>query len=297
MYTGHTPRFYENLRAWRLAQRMKAHLWAVVGFMLMLSFLGAAGARGQQAGESAPQAVAADAAGAAPSSPVTPSLGAPAGNGITGGPPDSAALAKDPRLAEFDPPDRQFVVTELGTSEAYCRNDPVARGLLDCDCFAKTVFNYRLTHANDRVNDTNSAAAPAPAPAPTPAPAETPTPAPASTPAAVQDTGNLETQMIGGSSAGPAPLTPLVNLAVSGEKLNCAGCVSDAKVVQWAAAEARASLASPLVEKPLPEAQVSAVASCVGQTFLASFHAKPYLGMEPSEYAAALKSCQTQSAR
>jgi len=238
-----------------------------IAFLCGLVFIPAACAQEQQT-QNPQQASGASAA---------PAQG-PGASAVTDGPPDSAALEKDPRLAQFNPPDRQFVVTELGTSEAYCRNNPVAGGLLDCDCFAKAVFEYRLTHANERINDTGGNPAPEAAAA-----------------APAQNGGNLETEPIGSGNE-VAPMLPLVSLAVSGDKLNCAECISDAKAAQWASSEAKKSLTSPMVEKPLPGAQVDAIAGCVGKSFAASFRAKPFLGMAQSQFDSALKSCELRPA-
>jgi hypothetical protein len=61
-------------------------------------------------------------------------------------------LAQDPRLAQLTPEYRQFVLSEVPSSKTYCQNNALISGLMDCTCFSKAVFDYRITHVNDVSN-------------------------------------------------------------------------------------------------------------------------------------------------
>jgi len=66
-----------------------------------------------------------------------------------------ATLEQDPNAARLSPIDRQFVISEAKKAKSYCAKDPELSQALDCNCFVRTVFNYRIAHASGPIQTTN----------------------------------------------------------------------------------------------------------------------------------------------
>jgi hypothetical protein len=66
-----------------------------------------------------------------------------------------ALLQQDPRGLNLSPLDRQFVLSEAPKAKSYCVKDPQLSQNLDCTCFVRTVFNYRIAHASGPIQTTN----------------------------------------------------------------------------------------------------------------------------------------------
>jgi hypothetical protein len=66
-----------------------------------------------------------------------------------------ATLQQDPRAARLSPLDRQFVLSEAPKAKSYCAKDTHLSQALDCNCFVRTVFNYRIAHAAGPIQTTN----------------------------------------------------------------------------------------------------------------------------------------------
>ncbi len=66
-----------------------------------------------------------------------------------------ATLQQDPRGLNLSPLDRQFVMSEVPKAKSYCAKDPELSQSLDCTCFIRTVFNYRIAHASGPIQQTN----------------------------------------------------------------------------------------------------------------------------------------------
>jgi hypothetical protein len=66
-----------------------------------------------------------------------------------------ATLQQDPRGLNLSPLDRQFVLSEVPKAKSYCAKDSELSQNLDCTCFVRTVFNYRIAHASGPIQQTN----------------------------------------------------------------------------------------------------------------------------------------------
>lgn len=80
---------------------------------------------------------------------------------------------------------------------------------------------------------------------------------------------------------------PLTNLMLG--PLNCSECISDERVTNWVAARTLKSLAP-----NYPAADKQFLTACVSRSFLASFRAKPNLGLERDFFIQAMESCSKQ---
>ena len=65
-------------------------------------------------------------------------------------------MANDPRLAQLSPDDRKYVLNEVSYSKSYCTTNQILPQAYDCDCFARSVFDYRLSRPIQRSQATTS---------------------------------------------------------------------------------------------------------------------------------------------
>ncbi|MFN7923410.1 MAG: hypothetical protein U0Q16_25130 [Bryobacteraceae bacterium] len=67
--------------------------------------------------------------------------------------------AQSASLASLTPADRQFVLDEVPRSKSYCEQNAFLSGVIDCSCFARSIFLYRISHPEEKVKVLNARAA------------------------------------------------------------------------------------------------------------------------------------------
>ena len=77
-----------------------------------------------------------------PAPPAAPSAPRPS-------PAATAQSPEDPRLAQMSPQERQFMLSEISQGKFLCSTNATLSGLMDCDCFAQAVLDYRIAHAGE----------------------------------------------------------------------------------------------------------------------------------------------------
>jgi hypothetical protein len=58
-------------------------------------------------------------------------------------------LAQDPRLAEIPPRIRTMMISDANSYETMCEGGATPGAKSACECAARNILNYRITHANE----------------------------------------------------------------------------------------------------------------------------------------------------